>query len=582
LRATSDTYVMSTDALSAERAALSPVEHIKAGSKLLRGTLTESLADAHTGALREPDTHVLKFHGSYQQDDRDLRDERRRQKLEPKYSFMIRTRLPGGVCTPAQWLVLDSLARSQANGTLRITTRQAFQLHGIVKNELKATLAEMNRALVDSIAACGDVNRNVLCSANPVESSAHAEAYAWAVKLSEHLLPQTRAYHEIWLDGERVAGGEDEPIYGSTYLPRKFKAAIVVPPVNDVDVLAHDLGFIAIVEDGVLQGFNLAVGGGLGATHGDAATYPRLADVVGFLLPEQLLAVAEHVVTIQRDYGDRTNRKRARLKYTIADRGIDWFVAELERRLGATLAPVRPYAFTHNGDRYGWHAGHDGRWHLTLHIASGRIADVGEARQLTGLAAIAREHRGDFRLTPNQNVIIANVAADARERIDALVREHGLDTYRDAMPSRLLALACVAMPTCPLAMAEAERYLPEFLVRFEALLDTHALRAVPISVRITGCPNGCARPYLAEIGLVGKAPGRYNLHLGADVAGTRLNVLHRENIDEDTIFSTLSALLARFAAERATDEGFGDFLWRSGLLGAATSASGAAKERALA
>jgi len=550
-------------------AELTPIERIKSESRHLRGTLVESLADPLTGAIREDDTALIKFHGSYQQDDRDLRDERRRQKLEPAYSFMIRTRLPGGVCTPAQWLALDEIARRYGNGTLRLTTRQAFQFHGVIKTELKTTMAAINATLVDTIAACGDVNRNVLASPNPVESRAHAAAYEWAKRLSEHLLPHTRAYHEIWLDGDKVAASpEVEPIYGPTYLPRKFKAAIAVPPVNDVDVFAHDLGFIAIVEDGELAGFNLTVGGGLGTTHGEATTYPRLADVVGFLRPEQLLAVAEAVVTTQRDFGDRTNRRHARLKYTIDDRGLDWLVAEVTRRQGFALEPARPFEFTSSGDRFGWTAGDDGRWHLTLRIESGRIADTAAGARLTGLREIARVHRGDFRLTPNQNLIVANVESSGRAFIDALVVRYGLDAHARATPVHRDALACVALPTCSLAMAEAERYLPSFVRKVEERLAAHGLREEPITLRITGCPNGCARPHLAEIALIGKAPGRYNLYLGGDGLGQKLNALHLENVDEAAIIAALDTAFARYAAERQPGERFGNFTWRTGLVGA--------------
>lgn len=549
--------------------ATSPVEKVKAASRRLRGTIIESLAEPSTGALREDDQHLIKFHGTYQQDDRDLREERRLAKLEPAYSFMIRTRLPGGVCMPAQWLVLDGLAGRYGNGSLRLTSRQAFQLHGVIKRELKETIAAMNAVLVDSIAACGDVNRNVLASANAPESSVHAEVQHWAERLSEHLLPRTRAYHEIWLDGEKVAGGEEaEPVYGPTYLPRKFKAAIAIPPVNDVDVFAHDLGFIAIVEDGRLTGFNLTVGGGLGATHGDPATWPRLADLAGFLTPEQLLPVAVAVVTTQRDFGDRGERKHARLKYTIADRGLDWFKGELERRTGFALQVPRPFEFTSTGDRYGWTEGHDGRWQLTLHIESGRVADRGDRRLRSGLAGIAGIHHGDFRLTPNQNLIIAGVEPGERARIDALVAEYGLDDYRRERPIRREALACVAMPTCPLAMAEAERYLPAVTAALDELMEKHGLGGDPILFRISGCPNGCSRPYLAEIALVGKAPGRYNLHLGGDRKGLRLNQLYRENLDERGFLDALSPLFAAWAQERQPDEGFGDFLHRSGLVAA--------------
>jgi len=545
----------------------SPVELIKQASRLLRGTLVESLADPLTGAIREDDTALIKFHGSYQQDDRDIREERRQQKLEPAYSFMIRTRLPGGVCTPQQWLALDGIARRYGNGTLRLTTRQAFQFHGVIKTELKTTMAAINATLIDTIAACGDVNRNVLASANPVASRAHAVVHDWAKKLSEHLLPRTRAYHEVWLDGERVAGTDEvEPIYGPTYLPRKFKAAIAVPPVNDVDVFAHDLGFIAIVENGELVGFNVTVGGGLGASHGEPATYPRLADVVGFVKPEQLLSVAEAVVTTQRDFGDRTNRKHARLKYTIDDRGLDWFVAEITRRTRFPLEPARPFEFTSNGDRFGWVEGFDGRWHLTLRIESGRVADTASGAKLAGLREIAKVHRGDFRLTPNQNLIIANVEPAARQFIDALVLRYGLDAHARASPVRRDALACVALPTCPLAMAEAERYLPGFLQRVEERLAVHGLLNEPLVLRITGCPNGCARPYLAEIALIGKAPGRYNLYLGGDGRGQRLNVLYRENVDEPTIMAALDEAFVRYATERRPQERFGDFTWRAGIL----------------
>ena len=547
---------------------LSHVEKIKRESRHLRGTLVESLQDGHTGAIREDDTVLIKFHGSYQQDDRDIRDERRRQKLEPAYSFMIRTRLPGGVCTPQQWLQLDEIARRYANGPLRVTTRQAFQFHGVIKTELKATMQALNAALIDTIAACGDVNRNVLASANPVETRAHPVVYDWAKKLSAHLLPKTNAYHEIWLDGEKVVSTEEtEPLYGETYLPRKFKAAIVVPPVNDVDVFAHDLGFIAIIENGELQGFNLTVGGGMGATHGDAETHPRLADVVGFLKPDQLLAVAEAVLTTQRDFGNRAVRKRARLKYTIEDRGLDWFVAEITRRQGFALEPARPFEFTQQGDRFGWVEGFDGRWHLTVRIEAGRIADNEFGARMTGLREIAKVHRGDFRLTPNQNLTIANVDPAAKTFINALAARYGLNRHETATPVARDALACVAMPTCGLAMAEAERYLSRLTRLVDEQLAKNGLAGAPLVLRITGCPNGCARPYLAEIALVGKAPGRYNLFLGGDGRGQRLNTLHLENVDEPTIVAALDAAFARYARERTPGERFGDFAWRAGLVG---------------
>ena len=550
--------------MGAFRMSASSVEDIKRHSARLRGFLLQSLADPVTGALRESDQTLIKYHGSYQQDDRDLREERRRQKLEPAYQFMIRTRTPGGVVTPAQWFKLDAIARTYANGSLRLTTRQAFQFHGVIKTELKATMQAINAALLDTLAACGDVNRNVMVAANPLQSSLHARLYADAAALSEHLLPNTRAYHEIWLDGEKVAGSgeEEEPVYGATYLPRKFKTAFALPPVNDVDVFANDLGFVGIVEDGVLAGYDVTVGGGMGATHADAETYPRLADVLGFVTPQQVAAVAEAVVTTQRDFGNREVRKRARLKYTIDDRGLDWFRAEVERRAGFALGAPRAFAFEHSGDRYGWVEGEDGRWHLTLQVVAGRI----KGAHLDGLREIANIHRGEFRLTPNQNLVIAGVPAGERVRIEALVRLRGLDVHARGTALARAALACVALPTCGLAMAEAERYLPDFTAKLEPLLAKHGLHDAPILLRISGCPNGCSRPYLGEIALVGKAPGRYNLMLGADARGERLNALHRENIDEPAILAELDTLFARYAAEREAGEGFGDFTVRTGLV----------------
>lgn len=541
------------------------VERIKAESRGLRGSLADSLTDGHTGGLRDDDQHLIKLHGIYQQDDRDVRDERRRQKLEASHSFMIRVRLPGGVATPAQWLALDGLARAHGNGTLKLTTRQTWELNGVLKEGLKPSLKAMHQVLLDSIAACGDVNRNVICTSLPEASAAHAEVYRWSVALSEHLLPKTRAYHEIFLDEQQVEGPVEEPLYGPVYLPRKFKTAVAIAPLNDVDVLAHDLGFIAIVDarSGALKGFNLTVGGGMGASHGETATFPRLADVVGFLTPDQLLQVAETVLAIQRDFGDRTNRKHARLKYTIGDRGIHWFTGELTRRLGYALAAVHPYSFHRQGDRFGWTAGHDGRWHLGLRIEGGRVRD----RQLDGLRAIAQIHTGELRITANQNVIVAGIASDQRAAVEQLLVQYGLDAALAGSPLRRDALACVALPYCPLAMAEAERFLPEFSGRLQALLDQHGLGQQDLSLRITGCPNGCARPYLAEIGLIGKAPGLYNLLLGGDRTGTRLNALYREAQSPDAILALLDPLLARYASERThTDEGFGDFIRRLGLV----------------
>ena len=555
------------------------VEDIKRGSGRLRGTLLQSLADPLTGALAEADQTLIKYHGSYQQDDRDVREERRRQKLEPDFAFMIRTRTPGGVVTPAQWLKLDAIATTWANRGLRITTRQAFQFHGVIKRDLKRTMQAINAALIDTLAACGDVNRNIAVAANPHLSSVHATVQAQAEALSRHLLPNTRAYYEIWLDEQQVAGSgeEQEPIYGATYLPRKFKIGFAVPPENDVDVFAQDLGFIAVVEGGALVGYNVTAGGGMGATHGDAETYPRLADVLGFIPADAVIAVAEAVVTTQRDWGNRVQRKRARLKYTIDDRGVDAFRDEVARRAGITFAPARPFAFAHNADRFGWREGDDGRAHLTLRIVAGRIQDLDGAPHLSGLRSIATllaqsGGEAEFRLTPNQNLLIANLDPVQRDAVQALVDTHGLGGHATASPVRRAALACVALPTCGLAMAEAERYLPAFLDRLEALLARHGLAEADLHVRISGCPNGCSRPYLGEIALVGKAPGRYNLMLGADHRGQRLNTLYRENIDEAGILAALDPLFADYAAAHADGERFGDFLVRTGVIDAPAKA----------
>ena len=567
--------------MSDAKPALTPVEGIKARSNYLRGTLLQSLADSATGALAEDDTHVSKFHGFYQQDNRDHREERRRQMLEPDHQFMIRARVPGGICTPRQWLALDAIAQQWANGTIRLTTRQAFQLHGVIKGNLKSTIRGINDSLLDTIAACGDVNRNVMCTPLPEASAIHRQVCADAQAVSRHLTPHTTAYHEIWLDKERVGGTAEtaiadkkevpdhEPIYGPTYLPRKFKMSFAIPPRNDVDVFAHDLSFIAIIENNVLAGYNVAVGGGMGATHGDPATYPRLADVIGFCTREQVLTVTEVIVTIQRDFGDRTSRKHARLKYTLDDNGLDWLHTQFEARAGFRLAAQKPFELTHNGDRLGWQQTSDGLWHLGLFIENGRVADRSGATQLTGLREIARILKGELRLTPNQNVVISGVADEDRAVIDELLQAHGLDSWNRLSPLRLHSMACVGFPTCGLSMAESERYLPELVGRIEALLEAHGMEEQAITIRMTGCPNGCARPYLAEIGLVGKAPGLYNLYLGAAFNGTRLNTLYRESVQEADILNILDGLFASFANNRQEDETFGDFLHRTGALNAA-------------
>jgi sulfite reductase (NADPH) hemoprotein beta-component len=552
-------------------------ELIKESSHLLRGTIAEGLADVSTGAISEDDSQLTKFHGTYLQDDRDVRGERGKKKLEKAYSFMIRVRLPGGYTTSKQWLQLDAIAGTYANHTLRLTTRQTFQFHGVIKSNMRRTMQAINAAVLDTLAACGDVNRNVLATGNPYLSKVHAAAHELAVDVSEHLLPKTGAYHEIWLDGEQVSDAsrpakkEEEPIYGTHYLPRKFKIVIAVPPSNDVDIYAHDLGYIAIEDKGKLVGWNVTVGGGMGMTHGDLDTFPRTADLLGFCTTEQAVDVAEKVVTVQRDWGNRELRKRARLKYTIEDCGLDAFRAEVEKRLGYKLGEPRPFEFTSTGDVIGWAQGSDKKWHLTLFIENGRIMDKPGWRLRTALREIAEIHAGGFLVTANQNVIVSNITAKTKPKIEALLKEHGIDIGVDLSGLRRSSMACVALPTCGLALAESERFLPELLTSLEESLDKAGLRNDEIVIRMTGCPNGCARPYLAEIGLVGRGPGLYNLYLGAAFNGDRLNKLFAEDVDKARIVGLLDPMFARYAKEREAGEHFGDFAIRAGYVKATTA-----------
>ena len=550
---------------------LSKVEGLKEASNYLRGTLIASLEDRSTGAISDDDTTVSKFHGIYQQDHRDQRNERKKAGLEKAFIFMIRIRVPGGVCTPEQWLKIDALADKYGSHTLKLTTRQAFQLHFITKDVLKTTMQGINDAVMDCIAACGDVNRNVMANPNPYQSALHGPVLDDARAVSAHLTPHTRAYHEVWLDGERVSPeDEEEPIYGKTYLPRKFKTGFAVPPSNDVDIYTQDLGFIAIGDDGKLLGYNLSVGGGLGMSHGDTKTYPRLANVIGYLPREKVVEVAEKVVTVQRDFGDRTNRKHARLKYTIEDRGVDWFKNELESRLGWKLGETRPFEFTSSGDRYGWTKGTDGNWHYGLFIQNGRLRDTDEFPAKTGLREIAKIHTGDFRLTANQNLVIGGVSEEQKPRIEALLKQYKLDIPERITGLRLNSMACVALPTCGLALAESERYLPSLISELDQVIEECGLRESEIVIRMTGCPNGCARPYLGEIGFVGRAPGKYNIYLGAAFDGSRLNKLYKPSVKSEEIVNELAPIIRRYATERQEGERFGDFTIRAGYVKATT------------
>ncbi|MEM9632237.1 MAG: assimilatory sulfite reductase (NADPH) hemoprotein subunit [Pseudomonadota bacterium] len=549
----------------AEPVKLSDNERLKRASNFLRGTIVDDLSDPITGGFTADNFQLIRFHGMYQQDDRDIRGERAKQKLEPLHNVMLRARMPGGIITPEQWLVIDRFAEEHTMyGSIRLTTRQTFQFHGVLKPHIKNMHQVLNDTGIDSIATAGDVNRNVLCTTNPVESELHQEAYEWSKKISEHLLPRTKAYVEIWLNGEKAKTTE-EPILGSTYLPRKFKTTVSIPPNNEVDVHANDLNFIAIAENGKLVGFNVLVGGGLAMTHGDTATYPRKADDFGFIPLEHTLAIAEHVVSVQRDWGNRSNRKNAKTKYTLDRVGSDVFKAEVEARAGVEFQPSRPYEFTTRGDRFGWVEGIDGKHHLTLYLLSGRILDYPERPLKTGIRKIAEIHKGDFRMTANQNLVIAGVPGDQKDEIERLAREHGLiDDF--TTPQLMNSMACVALPTCPLAMAEAERFLPSLVSQVEGLLDKHGIAEDHLILRVVGCPNGCGRAMLAEAGLVGKGPGKYNLYLGGNRVGTRIPKLYRENVGEDVILSELDNLIGLWATERNNDEGFGDFVIRKGFV----------------
>lgn len=537
-------------------------ERIKTASDGLRGTIALGLTQVETGAIADDDQQLTKFHGIYLQDDRDLRAERGKQKMEKAFIFMARMRIPAGILTPPQWLAADRIARERANNTLRLTTRQTIQFHGIIKSNLRPAIRAMHAAMLDTIAACGDVNRNVIASVVPWDPSGHAAVSALADAISSHLLPKTRAWHEIWVGEERVAGGveEDEPIYGRTYMPRKFKIGVALPPHNDVDVFAQDLSFIAIEEQGRIIGYNVVVGGGMGMTHGEPETYPRNGDVIGFCLPEDAVDVAEKVVTVQRDFGNRSNRKQARLKYTIDRIGLDVFRRTVDERLATPLQPARAYTFTSTGDRLGWAESPNGTAHFTLFVENGRVRDG----MMDGLRAVAERNVGRFVITANQNLVLADIPASRRAEIAALLAEHGLDGGAGGL--RRNAVACVALPTCGLALAESERYLPDLVTRLEVELARNGLQEHEITIRMTGCPNGCARPYMSEIGLVGRSPDLYNLYLGGAFDGSRLSKLYRRDVNGDGIVAALAPLFAGWARNRQPHEHFGDYVIRAGVV----------------
>lgn len=535
---------------------LSKNELLKAANPTLAGTIAATIADEAADHFNEDDNQFLKFHGSYQQDDRDLR------KTGKKYIMMIRGRIPGGVMTSKQWCVFDELAARYGNNTLRITTRQSIQFHGVVKSGLRPLIAKINESLLSTLAACGDVNRNVLAPPTPAYTKAREHVFADAHKVALALAPQTKAYHSIWIDGVQLDNEAAEnknfvdPLYGKTYLPRKFKIAFVIPPVNDLDVFANCLGFIAIVENDKLVGYNLAVGGGMGRSHGNAATYPRLADVIGFFTPDKVVEVAKAVLTIHRDFGDRADRKHARLKYVVAERGVKFMQDEVNQRAGITLEPARPYQFTTMQDLLGWHQAVDGSWFLTLFVNMGRV----QGAQKNALRQVAEKFPNvEFRLSANQNVILANASEADKAAITSLLNASAVKTEHQATILHAASMACPALPTCGLALAESERYLPGLIDRIEKVCGDLGLGDEEIIIRSTGCPNGCARPYMAELAFVGKAPGRYQIYLGGNAAGTRLNRLWKDVVKDPDMENELRPVLARFAKERNANERFGDW-----------------------
>jgi sulfite reductase (NADPH) hemoprotein beta-component len=548
------------------------LERVKVEGDALRGTIAESIKDELTGSMREEDTLLMKFHGMYQQDDRDRREERAKKKLERLYSFMIRLRMPGGILTSEQWLALNDIAGKDSTDELKVTTRQTIQLHGVLKSRLKPTHQVFNSVHLDTIAACGDDNRNVTCSPNPVQSPLHDEIFGYASRISAMLKPKTRAYYEIFLDEEKIVDKklEADPLYRDAYLPRKFKVGICIPPNNDIDVFGNDLGLIAIVENNQLVGFNFAVGGGLAFTFGNPDTYARLATEIGFVpAGEKTFKAIYEVVTVQRDNGDRVDRKQARLKYTVDKMGVENFKGEVEKRMGFQFEKSRPYVFTEREDYYGWQQDFKGKWFYTAYAENGRVMDTEQVALKTALKKIAETGKVNFRCTVNQKVIVSDVKPEDKKQVNDILEEFKIIAHTDnASLLRKNAMACVALPTCPLALAESQRYLPSLLTKIESLLAKHALENEKIVTRMTGCPNGCGRSSVSEIGFIGTGMGKYNLNLGGDHEGYRLNKLYKESLDEAGILSELDLLFGEFKVNRNGNESFGDFTYRTKFVNA--------------
>jgi sulfite reductase (ferredoxin) len=548
---------------------ISKAEAIKQQSRQLRGTLAQDLADTAT-PFDKVGYSLLKFHGIYQGYDRDSATERKQRGDDKIWQLMVRVRIPGGRLTASQYLALDELAGTHANGSLRITTRQSIQFHGVLKSHLKAAIAEINGVLLTTLAACGDVVRTVTTVPAPIRDRVHDRLESDARSLSTHLLPKTGAYHEIWVDGEKVTTEEEpdeepDPLYGERFLPRKFKIGLAIPEDNTIDVLTNDLAIVALFEGDTLAGYNFLLGGGHGMTHNKPETYARLATPVAFIEPDDLLAAAAAVVRLHRDHGDRGNRRHARLKYVIAERGEEWAREQLSEDLGKALAPCRKMPDFAVPDHLGWHEQGDGKLYLGVPVESGRIVDGERIRIRTALREIVARFRVDPILMPSQDIILSQIAPADRAAITALLRSHGVRLAEDLLPVERWALACPALPSCGLALTEAERVQGDIVGAIAARLRRWGLERERLSIRITGCPNGCARPYTGDIGIVGRVPGSYTLYVGGDFAGTRLNEAIAERLGIAGIAEALDPLFALFASSRAAGEGFGDFCHRIGI-----------------
>jgi sulfite reductase (ferredoxin) len=544
---------------------LSKLEAIKQQSRRLRGNLANELADS-AEPFDNSGSSLLKFHGVYQGYDRDSATERKQRGDAKLWQFMVRIRIPGGRLSGAQYLALDRLADRHADCSLRITTRQSIQFHGVVKQGLKATIAEINDALLTTLAACGDVVRTVTTIPAPLRDPVHRRLDGDARLLSTRLLPRTGAYHEIWLDGEKLAS-EDEPpdaLYGERYLPRKFKIGLAIPEDNSIDVLTNDLAIVALFEGEAVAGYNFLLGGGHGMTHNKPRTYARLATPVAWIEPGDLLDAAAAVVRLHRDWGDRGDRRHARLKYVIAENGETWARERLAESLGKPLRPCRPMPDFQVPDHLGWHEQGDGRLYLGLPVASGRIVDGEHGRIRSAIREIVERFAADPILMPSQDLILSEIDPGDRAAITALLQRHGLRLAETLLPVERWALACPALPSCGLALTEAERVRDEIVAVIAIRLRHYGLAHERLSVRITGCPNGCARPYNGDIGIVGRAPGFYALYVGGDFAGTRLNTQIAERLDIAGIAERLDPLFALFAEQRIRGEGFGDFCHRIG------------------